>query len=610
MLKPRLLASLAALVIAAGCSSVNDDSDSNGADVTEATEKFGPTLFRDDFFTYLKDSVKPDGTPYSDDDVKKLVYLPTDAVMKPAVPDTLAGEARIQAYDTAFKQIKPSDLFKAGDAAPFTKQADLEKVLEDEPVHIVVVPGIFGEFIPRTPFEELFDAQSVARAEWEAKGSQVKSARFNVKSLQTEQLAMSDLIRVASIDGKASKKPLVTVAYLRAGLGSLEDFGTLAEDNDVYLKRLDDYFAALGGVPKNLYLMGYSRGTATGLDLLIRAFRANKPWAKNIKGFLAHAGVIYGTQLADASFVEPGVDTMNLLRDFVGTKDAEGKLDSCPGATQEERANAQASAELHAKNTLVNYPAFIAQFKLLALKGINLADPNHDKELKAEGINTTLPNAARINVFAARVLGIALPIEGLQPSELEGVVNLIGGREAYCRNVEAFKTTARAIMAGAETLTTQARLDWWKKPENALPAGVRYFSITGTMGDATVGDNKPWENVTNTVAYDPRSVDFRSLRVNYYDLFAASGGNQLQDSQVPVQRGRFWPELHTGTTALGTPSPGIKTYFMGTLGIHHWGLAFPRAYSSHDGLEANPFPRTTLLKAIGTFVAQVDKGDR
>jgi hypothetical protein len=427
---------------------------------------------------------------------------------------------------------------------------------------------------------------------------------------------MSDLIRVGSIDGKDSAgkpKALVTVAYLRAGLGSMEDFGTLAEDNEVYLKRLDDYFAALGEIPKNLYLMGYSRGTATGLDLLVRARRANKPWAKAIKGFLAHAGVIYGSQLADASFRPgPSLDQINLLKDFVGTKDAEGTLDSCPGDTLEERAGQQASVDLQTQNTVVKYPAFIAQFLALALKGIDLTDPMHDRELRAEGINTTLPNAARINAFAARVLGIPLPLQGLEPSELEGVVDLNGGPEMYCRNVESFKITARKIVAGAETLTTQARMDWWKDPQNALPTDVRYFSITGTMGDATAAGGKPWQNTTNTVAYDPQSVDFRSLRGNFYDLLAATGGpstgNQLQDSQVPVQRGRFWPELHTGATALGTPSSNFKSYFMGTLGIHHWGLGFPRAYSSHDGLEANPFPRTTLVKAIATFVTQVDKG--
>jgi len=115
---------------------------------------------------------------------------------------------------------------------------------------------------------------------------------------------------------------------------------------------------------------------------------------------------------------------------------------------------------------------------------------------------------------------------------------------------------------------------------------------------------------TNPIAYDPRSVDFRSLRQNYYDLVSASHGNTLQDSQVPVQRGRFWPELHTGTTAFGTASPTIETYFMGTLGIHHWGLGFPRAFTSNDGLEANPFPRTVLVKTIATFVDQVDKAKR
>ena len=57
--------------------------------ISEAPSKFGPTLFRDDFFTYLKQAKKPDGTAYSDDDIKKLVYLPTDAVMSPDVPATL-----------------------------------------------------------------------------------------------------------------------------------------------------------------------------------------------------------------------------------------------------------------------------------------------------------------------------------------------------------------------------------------------------------------------------------------------------------------------------------------------------------------------------------------
>ena len=128
------------------------------------------------------------------------------------------------------------------------------------------------------------------------------------------------------------------------------------------------------------------------------------------------------------------------------------------------------------------------------------------------------------------------------------------------------------------------------------------------LGDATEG--RPWDLVTNPVAYDNGSVDFRSLRGNYYDLFAASGV-QLQDSQVPVERARFWPALHVpsaSSTPFNPAQKPIKTYFMGTVGTHHWGLAFPKAFST-QGMDGNPYPRTTLLKAMATFVAQVERND-
>src|SRR5262249_38103279 len=150
----------------------------------------------------------------SDDDVRKLVYLPTDAVLRPDVSGSAAGEARLGAYDAAFSRIKPSQLYATGVATPFATVNDVEQVLRDEPVHIVVVPGIFGEFIPRTPFEELFSTDSLSRSDWEVKGAQVTDDRFNVKTLETESLPLRDLVRVGSIDGagpSGEKKALVTV---------------------------------------------------------------------------------------------------------------------------------------------------------------------------------------------------------------------------------------------------------------------------------------------------------------------------------------------------------------------------------------------------------------
>lgn len=654
--KVTLLALLTAAIGVAGaqgCSAAPEDDASNDESALTRDERLGPALFRNDFYTYLKGAKKPDGTAYSDEDIQKLIYLPTDGVMKPKnIPATAAGPERLRSLDEWFKRIKPSDLYENGKSAPFELKADVEQALVDDPIHIVIVPGIFGEFIPRTPFDELFAEPSLMRTDWEKRGAKelakcldprtgapIPNAgagpndtidgcdlRYNVKKLKDEWRPLSEttrdlvtgemrqtgLIRVASIDGKGrdgKPTPLATVAYLKAGIGSLEDFGSLEDDNKVYLRRLDAYFKAIGQVPKNLYIMGYSRGTATGLDLVVRARRdvEHHAWAKNIKGFIAHAGVIYGSQLADASFTEgsPGTQTLSLLRSFVGEKDGEGDLASCEGATQEERANAEASLWLKSKN-VVAYTKFGLDFAGTTLRNMDFTNPGHRDELNAEGIDTSLPNVSRFSVFAGRVLGIPIRSSGLEPSELEGVVSLEDANIAYCRNVEAFKTTARAIIVGAETLTTKARADWWSQKENALPSDVRYFALTGTMGDP---GNK--ELATNPVAYDPASVDFRSLRGNYYDLLDASG-NQLQDSQVPVQRGRFWPELHNGSSAFlaGGQRLPIKTYFMGTVGTHHWGLGFPRAFSSHDGLDANPFPRTILLKSIATFVAQVAQAER
>jgi hypothetical protein len=585
----RTVTALGLLAALGACSSSAEDSATGEGAVTGKDDKFGPSLFRDDFYTYLK----ADGV--SDADAKKLVYLPTDAVMKPTARGASADE-RLASIDDAFKRIKPSQLYNLGAKTPMKATADLEKVLRDHPVHIVIVPGIFSEMIPRTPFEELFDQDTTAAREWKTKGAAVTDLRYSVKTFTSEPRPLSELVRVGSIDG-ADGAPLVTAAYLKAELGSLEDFGTEAENNEVYLRRLDAYFQALGGVPDNLYIMGYSRGTTVGLDLVVRAFREHKPWAPKIKGFLAHAGVIYGSQLADASFTGgPATDTLNLLREFVGESGQDGVLESCPGG-----ANDEASADLQASN-VAHWTSFIASYAALALDA-----PSHTDELSREGIDTALPDGARVAEFAAQVLGLRLP--GAPDTGMGGILDLSSPSAGHCANVERFKMTARKIIAGAETLTTKARLDWWKKPENALPPGPRYFALTGTMGDATTAD-KPWAIATNPIAYDTGSIDFRSLRGNYYDMLAASGGDQLQDSQVAVQRGRFWPMLHDpsvpGATPFNPSQAPIHTYFMGTVGVHHWGLAFPRAFSSQDGLEANPFPRTTLLKAIATFVAQVD----
>jgi hypothetical protein len=249
---------------------------------------------------------------------------------------------------------------------------------------------------------------------------------------------------------------------------------------------------------------------------------------------------------------------------------------------------------------LGHWTAFSGRMALLAPKL-----GNHNAELQREGISTAFADVGRFVTFPKRALlgdpNRVFDTQGVDDSAAYGVLHLSAPNAEYCQNIERFKITARQIIKGVQTLTTSSRIEWWRT--HTLPTHVRYFAVTGTMGNATAPNQSPHLLVTTPVANDPRSVDFRSLRGNYYDLLGASG-TELQDSQVPVQRGRFWDDVDR---ALNPQQAPLKTYFMGTVGIHHWGLSFPRAFATHDGLEANPFPRTIFLKSIATFVAQVER---
>ncbi|MDB4939101.1 MAG: hypothetical protein JWP87_6073 [Labilithrix sp.] len=581
------LAAAGTLAAAPGCA-VDPEGDSAEADEAEISApggRFGPALFRNDLYTYLK----RDGH-YSDEQIRQLVLMPTE--------EALTARGAMQAYDAAFARMRPTDFYQQGLVTPLVKKigpnGPLENELRRNPVHIVVVPGIFGEFIPVSPFEEVFRYGGAASVTWDRKMKALEAEpaknedlvhdrQFAAAEVKDVSRSMRDLVRVGSIDD-SDGTPLVTITYLRPELGSLETFGTLDENADYYLTRLEKYFKIIGA-PEHLYVMGYSRGTPTALNLVSRAQAAHAPWMPKLRGVIALAGVIYGTQLADAALADgPQRRMLDTMTDFV-----ENKLESCTGPTP--------GALLMTRN-FGHWTAFLAR-EALAARGMT----NQNEALSREGIQTDFADVGRIVSFTRRVLfGDPQKVfagDG-DSSAILGVLHMNAPSAEYCQNIERFKKTAVQVVKGVQTLTTQARTDWFHT--HTLPSNIRYYAITGTMGDATAKGAPVSPLTLNETAYDTRSLDFRSLRGNYYDLLAASQ-NQLQDSQVPVQRARFWPDVHAAMNPAQQP---LKTYFMGTVGIHHWGLSFPRAFSTNDGVGANPYPRTLLLKSIATFVAQVE----
>jgi hypothetical protein len=653
------LSTLLALGAAGGCSSEASDREGQAAAVTKEPDgKLGPQAFRQIFGAYLS-------ADHRREDIDELVFLPPDGIMEAKTTGTL------ESVDERFARALPSDWYEAGKKQKEFADAEvLERHLEANPVHVVIVPGIFSEMIPKTPYEEIFAADSSARRAWEKTVDELAKARdplatdkrYSLDALGEVDASMKDLVRVGSIDSRKTGKPLVTIAYLRAQLGSLEDFGTLEEDNSYYLERLDKYFklrAKIDGqaFPKHLYVMGYSRGTPVALDLVARAKRVahggekvirrdylklahgdasgteiavDASWVDHVRGVITLAGVVYGSQLADVledpskpqgeihasvmSLSKPGVlnglgeGVAQCAVDWVRVQSVLGKtlVDALPllGAKHHEIGLEGISPERAKLGSLLSF--FFA--------AVGLWPPSTSAIEVIEQLVDGAPASAAEKQRALDAL------KNLPNAHLEPVLRL-DFRNFFaqgCENTRRFRILLNQVMKGAETLTTTSRLDWYAN--NELPSDIRYFSITGTMGN-TVVDGVPWEEahpespvVTNPVAYDKASIDFNSLRGNYYDLVQKSQGRylfQVNDSQVQVQRGRFWPNLAAaGGGRVHANGDQLKTYFMGTVGVHHWGLSFPRAFSTNDGLEANPFPRTTLMKAMATFVVEVEKTER
>ena len=103
---------LAAATYVTGCSQAASGHAHGGTSSAVGTEQDapGPLEFRNILYSYIHGSV-------DDDAFKKIVYLPTDALLSPNVSGDSA-EDLIASYDAAFSAVRPSDLYDHGAAAP------------------------------------------------------------------------------------------------------------------------------------------------------------------------------------------------------------------------------------------------------------------------------------------------------------------------------------------------------------------------------------------------------------------------------------------------------------------------------------------------------------
>ncbi len=584
-----LIATLSAVVILTSCKKKNGQADGNGpgkagaqsaqSDNSSSQAPAAPILsqpeidqlsseaFRNLFFQLGQ-------TRYTAEELRKLVFLPSPSLLnvKPSGDSALES---IQSLSRQFEVFKPSDLHAYGKSVP---SKPYEVKAASSPITLVIVPGIFSEFIDTFAFHEVVTRKDSSFAVKFAKSLESSSnaglkndVSFDFDTQADKEYPLSTFIRAGSIDDK-NGQPIVQVMTLVSPMFSGESLGRLEDNAETYIRRIHKAFELMG-TPNQIVLVGYSRGAAVALEMIstIETRKDKLPWASNIKGLLSVGGVIYGAAIADAAF-DPN-DPLNGLLSRLQRLANELELVPAEASTSDTLAAAT-------RNT-GRWVLASAELARMALK-LPKADG-----LALENISSDLPHFDT-NIHFLKTIAFE-KFDFSDPSF-----------KNYFLNIRKFKWIFGKAIDGITSLTTASRIKWWQ--EHTIPVHIKYLAIAGTMGDVSSKEAGVWAETGNQAAFAVRALDYFALRMNYYDLFRVSK-IQVTDSQVSLERARFLPELNL---KLNPKQATIQASYLGVLGVDHWGMIFPYATMTKNKIHS-PFPRDLLAEALGIYLQDAVK---
>jgi hypothetical protein len=207
---------------------------------------------------------------------------------------------------------KPEDLYQ--ESAVLRNKAVTLKKFKETPL-IIIIPGIFAEFIKNHAFQDVIDdlnnpenidtksfrAQAYqdlfnekyfrARSEmplsqkYLLSDSRLVLKSMNYENLSDEQAKMIKNSNTFNINlGRSAKdiRELVLLGTLKNRVGdivantltldtaqlSLESLGSLESNAKTFIRRISKFFSIMGEFPENIILTGYSRGGAIALEML------------------------------------------------------------------------------------------------------------------------------------------------------------------------------------------------------------------------------------------------------------------------------------------------------------------------------------------------------
>ena len=434
------------------------------------------------------------------------------------------------------------------------------------PLTIVIVPGIFGEFIPNRPFEEILSGPSQFREDFKKliETSQ-KQGRLDLvmdpvgslQQLSPIQTDLTNVIHVSSIDQK--NKILARIVYLNTPFASLETLGDVDQRAHEFNRRLKKYLAITG--KQDLVLVGYSRGVTFALSMLAQAQKNQENWLKQVRGVVSLGGVVFGTSLVDDFQSNPqkaqlmgtiAHTAQNLKSD--GTPESQIQNAKLLKVLTDELAKNQIESNLNPSFEKPMTPIFETD-KIVPLKLV--------QQLLTELKMTNVENISTDGVLRTQVL-------------------------------------LQNILVGVQQLSSEERTKWWKT--NTIPSrGIKYYSIVAAQADP---DRSEYEKqiYLNESGYAQSqnlglTMDDASLLGNHRE-YQAITGLSLNDSQVSIAQASFSNPIIQRINPQQKP---IVTRFLGIAGTHHWGLALQVVNPMKDQ-RVNPFPRRALLQALAAQV--------
>lgn len=435
------------------------------------------------------------------------------------------------------------------------------------PLTLVIVPGVFAEFIKTRAFEEVFERPSAAaqafRERVQAAGASdrvpfVRKYREGASAEEmSEPRALDALLPLGEVyvQGRA-----VRVILFATEFASLESVGDARARAATFNARLAQYLKLTGD--QDLAFVGYSRGTVIGLEMLAQAKAANAPWLHQVKAMISLSGVVWGSALADDTVTNPASPSFRLIADVRATAaaleftDPNGSLENntAVGARNTRR---WAEFALRAKNLLLE----MNKGKKSGLLSLLQVDPR-----------------APVGIF-------------LQMWEELGLKNFVGD---YNANIVRFRFFLDELYASILELSSTARTEWWASHD--LPKHVRYYAIAAAMANPNANAIEA-RMYKSRLGYGNGSYDDVSLLQNRLDYERLSHV-ALNDSQVSVSAAAFLPEA---IARLNPRNAGLRTSFLGIAGTHHWGMALREVNHMILG-QKNGFPRESMLKALAAQV--------